>query len=178
MCGRLDLRLDPAHYLAVIQRAEEVMRRYYGEPEQPMRPLPLVKSPTEMATARWGWPGTGLKPSLLMHARIETAPSKPTWQRAWRERRGVVPVAGWYEGSWHVQAPGAHLAVLWTAVGPEDIRFVVLTQAPPAGQHIERFPIPLTSAGAEEWLAGSEPADQVTDFTVRGTGGQQTLFDL
>ena len=196
MCGRLDLRLDSTLYVPAVQRAAE-LGRWCGALDDadgsrevalgtsasanhvpPMRPLPLLRADDALVMARWGWPGSGPRSELLLHARIETAPSKPTWSAAWRVRRGVVPVAGWYEGSWHVAAPGAHLAVLWIQAGPDDLRVVMLTQPPPPDQHIERFPIPLTAAGALAWLAGAPPEQQLRDLTVRGDGGQQTIFDV
>ena len=172
MCGRLTLiRDEPAvdQHFARLAYAKGIT----GRPT-PMQPIPLVTGPASCVIARWGWPS--VRGRILTHARIETAATLPTWHEAWRLRRGVVLVDGWEEGSWVITSPGAHLAVLWTAQGM-DVRFAILTQPPPAGEHIERFPVPLTQAGAVVWLAGGPPDEQCTDLHVAGAGGQQTIFD-
>ena len=78
----------------------------------------------------------------------------------------MVPVAGWWEGSWRVTGDGLHLAVLWLQHGREH-RIVVLTQDPGAlVDRIERIPIPLSEKGALTWLAGGGLEDQVRQLTV------------
>ena len=172
MCGRLTLtREEPApdRLLARLAFAKGII----GRPTQ-MQPIPLVTGPVSGVIALWGWPSS--RGGILTHARIETASTLPIWREAWRLRRGVIPVDGWEEGSWIIAAPGAHLAVLWTAEG-KDMRFAVLTQPPPeAHRHIERFPVPLTHAGALAWLSGSG-LDRIVDrLSVTGAGGQQSMF--
>lgn len=172
MCGHLNLSRDqpaPNQVLARLAFAKGIT----GRPT-PMQPIPLVTGPESCVIARWGWPLP--RGGILTHARSETAATLPTWREAWRLRRGVVPVAGWEEGSWIVTAPDAHLAVLWTADGA-DVRLAVLTQLPPAAhQHIERFPVALTQAGALEWMINGGLDGNVDRLSVTGAGGQQTLF--
>lgn len=173
MCGFVTLRSDrpdEQEYLARVAALKGIVGRI-----SPMRPLPLVTGPTTAVMARWGWPSS--KGGILTHARSETAPRLPTWADAWRQARGVIPVAGWEEGSWAVTAPRAHLAVLWTH-HDDDIRLAILTQPPPASMaQFERFPIPLTQEGALTWLAEGSLVDQVVDLHLTGTGGQTSLFD-
>ena len=173
MCGRLTLIRDEPAVDQIFARLAYA-KGITGRPT-PMQPIPLVTGPSSCVIARWGWPS--VRGRILTHARIETAATLPTWHEAWRLRRGVIPVEGWEEGSWIVASPGAHIAVLWTVDGA-DVRCAVLTQPPPAAhQHIERFPVPLTQAGAIAWLDGGPTGDQVTDLHVAGAGGQQTIFD-
>ena len=173
MCGFLTMRRQSpteAEYLARVAAVLGIRGRV-----QPMRPLPLLTGPTSCVVARWGWPSP--RGGILTHARVETAAKLPTWAHAWRHGCGVVPVDGWEEGSWEVSAPGAHVAVLWTAQG-EDVRLAVITQEPPGAHlHIERLPVPLTQAGALAWIDGGDLDGQVEDMVVTGTGGQMTLFD-
>lgn len=172
MCGRLTLSRDQPAADQVLARLA-FTKGITGRPT-PMQPIPLVTGPESCINARWGWPSP--RGGILTHVRSETAATLPTWRESWRLRRGVVPVAGWEEGSWIVTAPDAHLAVLWTVEG-DDVRLAVLTQPPPtAHQHIERFPVPLTQAGALAWLSGGGLGETVEQLSVTGTGGQQTIF--
>jgi len=172
MCGRLTLTRDEPSDDQLLARLA-FAKGITGRPT-PMHHIPLVTGPASCVIARWGWPSS--RGCILTHARIETASTLPTWREAWSLHRGVIPVDGWEEGSWVVTSAGAHIAVLWT-VDSADVRFAVLTQPPPPNQHIERFPVPLTQAGAIGWLAGGLADDQVDDLHVAGTGGQQTIFD-
>ena len=172
MCGRLTLTRDEPTSDQLLARLA-FAKGITGRPT-PMQTIPLVTGPESCVIARWGWPSA--RGSILTHARSETASTLPTWRDAWRLRRGVVPLEGWEEGSWIVTAPGAHLAVLWTAEG-NDVRLAVLTQPSPAAhQHIERFPVPLTQAGALAWLSGGGLDGIVDRLSVTGSGGQQTIF--
>jgi putative SOS response-associated peptidase YedK len=55
----------------------------------------------ELTEARWGYiPGWWRKPKppgSCFNARSEEAASKPTWKRAWRQWRCLIPAVGWYE---------------------------------------------------------------------------------
>ena len=174
MCGIIRVHKEP--YV----RGENLFRLAYetgiSGDFPPMRPIPMVLGPDRCVLTRWGWPD--YKPGKIKtHARSETANHLSTWRDAWESRRGVVPVAGWDDGGWTVASPGAHLAVLWIEAedGP---RLAILTQdGGPYADRIERFPCPLTQAGALAWLAGGDLRGQVTNLRVTGKGGQQTIFD-
>lgn len=143
---------------------------------RPMQQVPQVTGPDSCNMVRWGFPP--VKDDPLTHARVETAKTKQTWRRAWLKGRGVVPVSAWWEGSWLVDCPaGAYLATLWeeTAEGP---CLAILTQPPPPGAMIDRFPIPLTHDGALAWLGGSDSLDdQAQGLRVGGAIGEQSWFD-
>lgn len=174
MCGRLNLYrhgLTDDQVLAVLAYAKGIHPR-----PTPMQQVPVVRGVDDCTVALWGWPSP--HGGILTHARSETAATLPTWRHAWKKGRGVVSVAGWWEGSWEVVSPGAHLAVLWTG-HDEGMRLAILTQPPPSGkEYIERFPVPLTQTGAFEWLSGGGLGQQVSDLRVSGSDGQQTIFSL
>jgi hypothetical protein len=134
----------------------------------------LVRGKEVCESARWGWPANSPNKGILTHARRETADALPTWREAWWTRRGVIPVVGWHEGSWQIDAPGAHVAVLWTD-SEDGLRFAVLTQDPAAGCPIDRLPIPLSLNGALDWLGGGGLDEQV-QFRIGGNNGQETFF--
>ena len=174
MCGRLDVRVteDDALYL----RARDL--RIETRTPTPAQQIPLVTR-EESTQAVWGWVKRDGK--LYVHARAETAATVYPWSSAWLTSRGVVPVAGWWEGSWHVTGAGMHLAVL-TRLSEHGLRVVVLTQEPGAlGNRIERLPIPLTKQGTASWLAGGSLDDQVRSLTMvseaRNGPRQTSLFD-
>lgn len=156
MCGRLDLRIQDV----------DLARSLDGLKLQTLMPTPMQHIPilTDQGLHRglWSFPKRG--GGLHIHARIEEG--RTTWASAWNSRRGVVPVAGWWEDHWHVTGPDMFPAVL-TSHGALGLRAVVVTQPPvPYARHIERPPIPLTNDGAADWLGGYDPQDQVSDLQV------------
>lgn len=176
MCGRLDIIINSQRSL--FKLAERL--GLSGTRPTPAQRVPLVRGRADAISALWGWPRFDAE--LHVHARSENADQKPTWRDAWRHRRGVVPIGGWWEGKWHVTGTGMHLAVLWGEFAGA-IRVVVVTQEPGwLADRIERLPIPLTEAGALAWLATGDYADQVRDLTVaneRLNGVRnQTIFDV
>ncbi len=117
-----------------------------------------------------GQPAGGAGP-LLLNARIETAPSRPTFREAWRTRRAAVPADGFFEWegpasarrpTWfHLpgRAPMLLAALLGEAPGG-GIGFAVLTcpaRAPVQALH-DRMPVLLPAALLDAWLSGPAPA--------------------
>ncbi len=112
MCGRYQNALDPAE-LALLYR---VQREAWGRPAKlpnwnvaPRQSVPVVlreaDGPRAVVTMRWGFPPLwvakqGKEPfdaPPLVNAMAEEAAKKPTWSRALRERRCLVPTTGFYE---------------------------------------------------------------------------------
>lgn len=62
----------------------------------------------EALAMRWGvmpqWKGKGGSRPMI-NARAETAPEKRVWSKAFRERRCVLPVSGFYEWDQHAPKP-------------------------------------------------------------------------
>jgi putative SOS response-associated peptidase YedK len=170
MCGNLNLLRDHPSEEQILARLA-FLTGIRGWRVPPMRPIPLVTGPTTCLITRWGWPMPSGEP--LMHCRIETAATLPTWREAFAQRRGVIPVSGWHEGDRSVDAPGAHLAVLWTNAPQGEVRCAVVTQEPPKTSQVPRYPIPLTQAGSLEWLSGGGIDQQVP---VMREYGQESIF--
>ncbi len=130
---------------------------------------------------RWGFvpegaddPGVG---SRMINARSETVATKPAFRDAFRRRRCIVPMTGFYEWRGETEGPktpflirqpdGAPFAVagLWSRWrGPDEAplsTFTLLTtDASPwmAGIH-DRMPVVLDAEGVAAWLdPGSDPA--------------------
>jgi len=134
----------------------------------------LVGTPPHPLRMHWGlvprWSPEPRTPYTTVTARLERAAGSRLFGQAWRERRGVLPLSGYYKWDrstrpprpWFVQAAdGAPLlaAVLWEAWHPEQenrLAFSVLTHATAA------IPPPLTPDGPvflhpshwREWLEG------------------------
>jgi putative SOS response-associated peptidase YedK len=171
MCGRLDLRPEERREGSVgrFHRAARNLTISNLRPS-PMQAVPLICGLNNDAlAARWGWPsGKGLH----VHARREEAAARPTWRQAWRTNRGVIPVTGWWEGSWYCTGADLHLAVLWRTAGAgaapaEGTEVVVLTQSPGRlGDRFERLPVSLTERGALAWLTGGSSANRCRTSTV------------
>jgi putative SOS response-associated peptidase YedK len=170
MCGNLNLLRDHPTEEQILARLA-FLTGIRGWRVPPMRPIPIVTGSTTCLIARWGWPMPN--GDTLMHCRVETASMLQTWRQAFKERRGVIPVTGWHEGDRSVDATGAHLAVLWTKTYDDELRCAVVTQAPPQTSQVPRYPIPLTQAGALEWLSGGGIDRQVPDVREYG---QETIF--
>jgi putative SOS response-associated peptidase YedK len=105
MCGRYALwdgkrELD---WLFGIKISEELKPRYNIAPSQQ---VPIVREKTpddrELAFVRWGlippWADDPKKLRLsLFNARAEGVAQKPTFRTAFRKRRCLIPVSGFYE---------------------------------------------------------------------------------
>lgn len=109
MCGRYTLRMAPdelAEQLEAEQSARvaqtEQRERYNVAPSQDV-PV-LVHRPEhgrELQVARWGLiPGWAKDPKIgykLTNARAETVADKPSYRKAYRSKRALVPANGFYE---------------------------------------------------------------------------------
>jgi len=155
---------------------------------QPVIRLNHDRSGREMAPARWGLvPSWWTKPlkewrAVSINARSEEVAEKPTFRGAFRHKRCLVPVSGYYE--WSVQGktkiPFAFrlrnrrlfcLAGLWDAAlidGSEIQSFTILTTRPndfTAGIH-DRMPVILRPEDYDRWLdpASGDPSDLFAPF--------------
>ncbi|WP_213269010.1 SOS response-associated peptidase [Hyphomonas sp.] len=155
---------------------------------QPVIRLNHDRSAREMAPMRWGLiPSWWSKPirewqAASINARAEEVAQKPTFRGAYRHKRCLVPVSGYYE--WSVQGktktPFAFrlhnrrlfcLAGLWDAAlidGSEIQSFTILTTKPndfTAGIH-DRMPVILRPEDYDRWLdpASGDPSDLFEPF--------------
>ena len=155
---------------------------------QPVIRLNHDKSAREMVPMRWGlipsWWNKPIKEwrAVSINARAEEVAEKPTFRGAYRHKRCLVPVSGYYE--WSVQGktktPFAFrlrnrrlfcLAGLWDAAlidGSEIQSFTILTTKPndfTAGIH-DRMPVILRPEDYDRWLdpASGDPSDLFEPF--------------
>jgi putative SOS response-associated peptidase YedK len=105
MCGRFSLTV-PAQEVADLfdlADAPPLAPRYNIAPTQPVlivRPSERVRG-REAALVHWGLiPPWAKDPSIgnrMINARAETAPDKPSFRAAFKRRRCLIPVDGFYE---------------------------------------------------------------------------------
>ncbi|WP_282259374.1 SOS response-associated peptidase [Stenotrophomonas sp. PS02301] len=161
-----DLMSIPESYnLAPTQRASVILDRGTG---------------LQVTRLSWGllpfWAKAKKLQGSTINARIETVATKPAFRSAFKKRRCLIPMAGYYEWSvnaedgkkdpWFIQATGPLLAAgLWEdtspLLDPDNLgTFTVITgdsSGVSADIH-DRMPVWLTASQADEWLA-AEPDD-------------------
>lgn len=146
-------RWEPNHNVAPTQRSPIVV---------------AGAAPRTLEFAQWGWRPPWMKSGVLVNAKSETAGEKPMFRVALRERRCVVPAAGFFE--WKTQ--GKAKLPYWFRLRGEDIvaigalysdekeageprrRFLLLTTA--ANELVapvhDRMAVLLDRAGVDAWL--------------------------
>jgi putative SOS response-associated peptidase YedK len=201
MCGRFTLRASPVAVAAEFELGTLplFLPRYNIAPTQPvaivrlpparLSPAPLPAStmpaaaattcsPREWAIVRWGlvpsWAEDLKMGSRLINARSETVAEKPSFRAAFRRRRCLIPLDGYYE--WRkttegkipylIQLPGAALlaaAGLWESWQAPDGSQVetctLLTTSANAQLAVihDRMPVFLDAEGRRTWLAPDSP---------------------
>lgn len=154
--------IEPSYNLAPTQRASVILDRGEG------------RQVTRMA---WGllpfWAkAKGLQGSTI-NARIETVATKPAFRTAFKQRRCVIPMAGYYEWSknpedggkdpWFIHATGPLLAAgLWEDTSPllpdgNLGTFTIITgdsSGVSADIH-DRMPVWLQAGQIDDWMAAS-----------------------
>lgn len=178
MCGRFNLRTTPGELIEIFDliRAPEFSPRYNIAPTQP---IVVVRAGQEGRVGDWlHW---GLVPSWaqdrsiaakMINARSETAAEKPAFRRAFKERRCLVPVSGFYEWEtlakgnkqpWHIHhrtEPVLAMAGLWeTWTAPngsllESCAILTVPANPFMAQFHDRMPAIL---GADDWNLWIDP---------------------
>jgi putative SOS response-associated peptidase YedK len=182
MCGRYKLDLDWTEIVRLYRLDPALELDWSPASNIPPTERVLVVLPGFEATRmRWGWPQVWLaregkdpwRSAPLINAKFEEAAGKRTWAAAWRDRRCLVPMSGFYE--WEKRGkervpflftptvPCA-FAGLWGAFdGPEGpvSCVAILTSAPNevvAPVH-DRMPVMLPEESWEAWLAEGLPLE-------------------
>ena len=185
MCGRYTLA-SPTERLAeefgVDASSIELAPNYNVAPTQTVAAVLEEGGQRRLEVLRWGlippWaddPGIG---SRMINARSETAPGKPSFRRAFRERRCLIPADGFYE--WQ-RTNGAkqpyyiHMedgrpfafAGLWESwsKGEGEIRTcTILTTGANAlvGEVHDRMPVILAHDTYDVWLDPASERDELT----------------
>ncbi len=185
MCGRYTLA-SPTERLAeefgLDGTSVELAPNYNVAPTQGVAAVLEEGGQRRLEVLRWGlippWaddPGIG---SRMINARSETAPGKPSFRRAFRERRCLIPADGFYE--WQ-RTNGAkqpyyiHMedgrpfafAGLWESwsKGEGEIRTcTILTTGANAlvGEVHDRMPVILAHDAYDVWLDPASERDELT----------------
>ena len=187
MCGRYQLIAPPEavrQLFAVDIDGEPFPPRYNIAPTQPIHVVHRDEAGRRRLTLmRWGllpsWVKDPAAFTLLINARIETAPDKPAFRAAMKRRRCLVPATGFYE--WRampagprqpflVRAPDAPLlafaGIFETWIGPDgeemDTAAILTREASEPIRDIhDRMPVVVPPEAFSAWLdtAGHDVAD-------------------
>jgi putative SOS response-associated peptidase YedK len=179
MCGRASLTASGEEIAEAfdLEEAPEVAPRYNIAPGQDLLIVRASSRRKEARNVRWGLPRSGEEGGMLINARSESAPRAPAFRDAFRGRRCLVPVSGFYEWRrtgglrqpWFIRRRDGRpfgLGALWERVpGDEDApeRAVILTTAPNelvARLH-DRMPVVVPPEAYGAWLGlapGTDPA--------------------
>ena len=186
MCGRYTLT-TPAERLAeefgFKDSSVELPQSYNVAPTQAVAAVLEEGGGRRLEVLRWGlippWANDPQIGSRMINARSETAPEKPSFRRAFRERRCLIPADGFYE--WQ-RTNGAkqpfyiHMedgrpfafAGLWESWGrgnEGEIRTcTILTTGANAvvGEIHERMPVIVAPDAYDVWLDPSSERDELT----------------
>jgi putative SOS response-associated peptidase YedK len=198
MCGRYTLTLDQeALQVALgVERLLPHRPRYNISPSQEVLALLRGRVGPRPALVRWGIevprPGSRASSQLLINARSETVDRKPTFRKAFREGRCLVPADGFYEWKaggvgkvpfWiHREGGGVFTfgAIARPPDGPDQTssnegEMAILTA--PASDLLrpihDRMPVIIPSSGRDLWLdPDADPEDLVR---LMGAGHPEDL---
>jgi putative SOS response-associated peptidase YedK len=186
MCGRYTLT-TPAERLAeefgFKDSSAELPQSYNVAPTQGVAAVLEEGGGRHLEVLRWGlippWADDPQIGSRMINARSETAPEKPSFRRAFRERRCLIPADGFYE--WqrtngakqpfyiHMEdgRPFAFAGLWesWGRGGEGEIRTcTILTTAANAvvGEIHERMPVIVAPDAYDVWLDPSSERDELT----------------
>lgn len=181
MCGRFGIYAESDEYnnqlpFSIRNGLFSFQPNYNATPSQM---LPVLYHPDHqdplLETLKWGliphWskdPKIGFK---LFNARAETAHEKPSFRDAWRKRRALVPVNGWYEWMRHngVKQPYYHSAhdrkLIWLAglwehwqnpANDQTVTSFTLVTQPAQGEAARihgRMPVIVSADDYAQWLS-------------------------
>ena len=177
MCGRFTQKMSwrevhTLYRMPARTTPSNLQPRYNGCPTQECAAIRLEGSERAVAKLRWGlvpnWAEDARIGSRLINARSETAHEKPAFRAAFKRRRCLVPVDGWFE--WRKEAGGKQpwfiiaadrapvsFAGLWERWEKDDEpleTFTILTTAASPGLAAihRRQPSIVEAHDFEEWL--------------------------
>jgi putative SOS response-associated peptidase YedK len=183
VCGRFAYFVPTAQLLNEYQlsSAPEFAARYNVAPSQSIVAIrQSAEGDRQASLLRWGLvPHWAKDPSIgnrMINARGETVAQKPAFRQAFKRRRCIIPVSGFYEwgpsraGKWPYficakDAPMLSLAGLWERWSGgdgeplESCTIVTVAAAPTLRQVHERMPLCLPESAYRDWLDSQTPAD-------------------
>jgi putative SOS response-associated peptidase YedK len=185
MCGRYTLA-TPVERLAeefgFDGSSVELSPNYNVAPTQGVAAILAENGGKRLEVLRWGlippWADDPQIGSRMINARAETAPEKPSFRRAFRERRCLIPADGFYEWQranggkqpYYIHMKEARpfaFAGLWESWkeegGPEIRSCTILTTKPNAlaGEIHDRMPVILPTGSYDVWLDPEAEKDEL-----------------
>ena len=185
MCGRYTLA-TPVERLAeefgFDGSSVELSPNYNVAPTQGVAAILAENGGRRLEVLRWGlippWADDPQIGSRMINARAETAPEKPSFRRAFRERRCLIPADGFYEWQranggkqpYYIHMKEARpfaFAGLWESWkeegGPEIRSCTILTTKPNAlaGEIHDRMPVILPTGSYDVWLDPEAEKDEL-----------------
>ncbi|HEV3475970.1 MAG TPA: SOS response-associated peptidase [Rubrobacteraceae bacterium] len=186
MCGRYTLA-TPVERLAeefgFENSSVELPPNYNVAPTQGVAAVLEEGGQRRLEVLRWGlippWADDPQIGSRMINARAETAPEKPSFRRAFRDQRCLIPADGFYEwkrtnGSkqpYYIHMKEGRpfaFAGLWESWkdedGPEIRSCTILTTRPNtlAGEIHDRMPVILAADTYDVWLDPASDRDELT----------------
>lgn len=145
-------------------------KRHTGDirPSEPALVLTARESRIQCQEKRWGFPGFKAK-NLIINARSETALTKAIFQDSIRNRRCVIPAAGFYEWNslkekasfYSADSPILYMAGCYSHYNDADC-FVILTV--PANESMigthDRMPLLIEEREILPWLSDSARTEE------------------
>lgn len=176
MCGRISQSFTQFDLFEYFQLAPGLVPapRYNIAPSQEIAAVRLAAGERQLANLRWGlipfWAKDARIGYRMFNARAETVHRLPAFRAAFRGRRCLVPVSGFYEWDqrgklkqpWHIRrADGAPMALagLWEhwqehggAVTVESVTILTTVAAEPLSRLHHRMPVVLEPEDFALWL--------------------------
>jgi len=178
MCGRYTLRVSPAELAEIFATLNQIewTPRYNIAPTQTVVAVRQAEQGgRELARVRWGlipsWAKDHKIGSNLINARADSVATKPSFRQAFKKRRCLIPVDGFYEWQavpgqkikqpFHIglkDSPVFAFAGLWESwVDPEgkpvETSSIITTDANEAIQVVHNWmPVILDPVDYDEWL--------------------------
>ena len=200
MCGRYTLS-TPAGRLAEefqLDSTVEIPPSYNVAPTQQVAAVLEDEGGRRLEMLRWGlvpsWADDPDIGSRMINARSETAPEKPSFRRAFRGRRGLIPADGVYE--WKREEGGKQpyyfhmqdghpfaFAGLWESWdrGDGTLRTctILTTRANPVLQGIhDRMPVILPHDAYNAWLDPDADREELGELMVPYSGGDLEAYPV